>query len=91
MTCDGGLFFTCSHNTSPSLSSDEDEDGDSITVRNDDELAAMLQYVRALCCHHVNVMSQPSCQYHVTSVMLLSCQCYVTTDTFSTKSGCFIL
>ena len=30
----------------PCVSPDEDEDGDGITVRNDDELAAMLQYVR---------------------------------------------
>ena len=39
----------------PLTPSDEDEDGDGITVRNDDELAAMLQYVRMLCVCHVIV------------------------------------
>lgn len=40
---------------SPYVSSDEDEDGDGITVRNDDELAAMLQYVRTVCLRRVFV------------------------------------
>lgn len=58
-SCDAVLFFLV-HTPSLSVSPDEDEDGDSITVRNDDELVAMLQYVRTLCYRHV--IAVVSCQ-----------------------------
>lgn len=37
------------------ISTDEDEDGDRITVRSDEELAAMIEYVRSgdMCSKHL--------------------------------------